>query len=497
MIKNFRYIFSAILLFAFCSLHSQNKKFTKNVLRNPVANSKKFEKLFNLNEIGTYKKEGKYNNKVVLENGYVKSVIRNPEDWQAYNDKRIITQVDFIFTKYPKNIKFWRTNYHKLLANRVKALIALDTTLNSDAFEWNIVMQTDCNTETEAKKMFHGIAITYFMEEEYVLDGEKKIDETKHHKDEEYFSESSLKVKNYIRSQGGIGDSLIYKIFDRNPQWDNALVVMDWTGSMYRHGSQAVLWHTLNFNNSGIKNFVFFNDGDKKEDFRKQIGKTGGVYYAQAKNLNRLVNTFYLVGKRGNGGDEPENDVEALIKGMNRFEDFDEVVLIADNNSCMRDFSLISNLDVAVNIIVCGAETSINPQYVNLAYHTGGSIHTIEEDIVHLNSKIKDHEINLKNITYKLADEDLFSMKYQSKALKYRICDEYSSLKPYKHIPSLDFIEDHGGIEDSTVYKVLDRHILWDNSIVIMDFSPNMYTSSAQAILLALRYLIKQPLLAH
>jgi len=344
------------------------------------------------------------------------------------------------------------------------------------------VLQTDCNNETEAKSMFHGISITYFELEDMLDVANEDVDETPE-QDSTYFKKNTLKVQNFIRSQGGIGDSLVYKVFERHQEWKNALVIMDWTGSMYQYGAQAVLWHTKNFNNSGIKNFVFFNDGDKTPDNKKVIGKTGGVYFAQAKNINRLTNTFYLVSKRGKGGDDPENDVEAIIRGINRFENFDELILIADNNSCMRDFQLIANLDVKVNIIVCGARYGINPQYINLAYLTGGTIHTIEEDIAHLNSMVKNKELSVSKTKYELTNEDLFKVKDKMKNLRYKSCEEFTSLSPIEMTSGLAFIDKNGGITDSTVYKVLNRHPAWQNSIVIMDWTKGMYTNSAQAVL--------------
>ena len=456
-------------------------KFTKDVLQNPRSYGEKFERLFNLNEIKRFDPSPKQG-KVILENGYTKAKIKNASDWKPYNKHIVVTQIDVIYTKYPKHKEFWRTNYYDLLSRRIQELFKLDSTLNSTDFEWNIVLQTDCNSEDEAKEMFHGISITYFELDDMLEKDEAEIDETPE-QDSNYFKKNILKVQNFIRSQGGIGDSIVYKVFDRHPEWKNALVVMDWTGSMYQYGAQAVLWHTTHFDNSGIKNFVFFNDGDNTPDNRKVIGKTGGVYFAQAKNINRLTNTFYLVSKKGKGGDNPENDIEAIIKGINRFENFDELILIADNNSCMRDFSLIANLDVKVNIIVCGARYGINPQYINLAYLTGGSIHTIEEDLSHLNSKVKNKELEICKIKYKLTDEDLFEVKDEMKKLRYTSCSKFSTLTPIDMNSGLEFIDKNGGITDSTVYKVLNRHPTWQNAMVIMDWTRGMYTKSAQAVL--------------
>lgn len=481
ILLNFQFLFLMFIILTSPHIgNAQDKKFSKAMLENPKAFASTFEKIFNVNEVPIYNQSASLN-RVILENGYVQSKIVNPKNWSLKGNKVVVTQIDFIFTKYPKNKEFWLTNYYELLANRVSELLALDSTLNSSNFEWNIILQTDCNNESEAKKMFHGIAITYFFQEE-LLEGPEINEKPK--QDSLYFSSNTLKVENYIYSQGGIGDSLIYRIFDRNRDWKNALVVMDWTGSMYQYGSQAVLWHILNFNTSGIHNFVFFNDGDKLPDWKKEIGKTGGIYFAQANNLERLINTFYLVGQRGQGGDTPENDFEALLTGMNRFEDFDELILIADNNSCVRDFELLSRIDVKVNVILCGAEKGINPQYITLAYQTGGSIHTINSDIKRLGTLVADNELSIEGTDFKLFDEEYFRNKYPSKNPQSVNCDDYTKYNDsLAALPQLAFIQKHGGIHDSTVFKVLQRHPLWSSSILVMDWSKNMYTNSAQAIL--------------
>lgn len=474
------FLFLITLLLSATFTYSQSQKFDKDILNNPKKYGEKFERLFNLNEIGTYD-TSPVKGRVILENGYTKYKFVNPEDWTPYKKNIVVTQIDVIYTKYPLNKEFWRTNYYELLANRIKELFKLDSTLNSSDFEWNIILQTDCHTEAETKKMFHGICIHYFEIEEF--ENPIRSDEEPPILDSVDLSKYSLKVQNFIRSQGGIGDSLVFSTFDNHPEWKKALVVMDWTGSMYRFGAQAILWHSLNFKTSGIQNFVFFNDGDGMPDEEKEIGKTGGIYFAQANNIDRLIKTFYLVGKRGKGGDEEENDVEALIKGMNRFEDFDELVLIADNNSCMRDFRLIANIGVKVNVIVCGTKYGINPQYINLAYLTGGSIHTIEEEIKHLSTKIKKNDLQLKQLTYELNKEELFRIKNPPQRIRFSRCDEFTTLKPLSLDPHLDFIEKHGGVSDSTVYIVLNRHPLWTDAAVVMDWRPNMYTQSSQAVL--------------
>jgi hypothetical protein len=194
--KNIWRLFFTLLFFAFYStpIFGQDvKKFSAEILNNPRDHAREFEQLFNYNEVVVFEQEGHPEN-VILENGYTKSTIQNPLDWKPYDDKIVITQIDIVFTKYPKNKDFWRTNYYDLLAARVNALLELDSSLNSADFEWNLVLQTQAENEPEAKKMFHGISITYFKISDYMDEEEEEIDETPI-QDSSYFARNELKVK--------------------------------------------------------------------------------------------------------------------------------------------------------------------------------------------------------------------------------------------------------------------------------------------------------------
>ena len=159
------------------------------------------------------------------------------------------------------------------------------------------------------------------------------------------------------------------------------LVVGDFTGSMSPYIAQVLIWHSLNIQKKAVMNFVFFNDGDMTLDSKKVIGKTGGIYDCTADNLDTVLNTAIKTITNGFGGDSPENDVEAILYGIEKFPKCEEIILIADNWANMRDYSLISKIKKPVRVILCGAQTAVNIQYLDLALQTKGSIHTIEEDI--------------------------------------------------------------------------------------------------------------------
>jgi hypothetical protein len=156
--------------------------------------------------------------------------------------------------------------------------------------------------------------------------------------------------------------------------------------------AEILLWYNLNFEQKKNQTFVFFNDGDKQADSKKRIGQTGGIYYCNKQNIDSILNTAVQTMEKGTGGDGPENDVEALLFAMNKFPEKQNVVLIADNLSTMRDYSLIKQINKPVKIILCGLTDRINAEYLDMAYQTGGEVYTIESDIVGL-IKYKEGEI--------------------------------------------------------------------------------------------------------
>ena len=76
--------------------------------------------------------------------------------------------------------------------------------------------------------------------------------------------------------------------------------------------------------------------------------------------------------------------------------------MVADNWANMRDTSLISQIKLPVKVVLCGALSNINTQYIDLAYRTKGSIHTIEEDIVDLRRITEGKVIVINKKRYRL-----------------------------------------------------------------------------------------------
>jgi len=169
--------------------------------------------------------------------------------------------------------------------------------------------------------------------------------------------------------------------------WKNQLIVTDVTGSMYPYTKQILLWLRLNYKKYSTQNYVFFNDGDGKKT-KKYIGKTGGIYYCKnSVGFAGILNTAAKAMNNSTGNTElVENDLEAIEKGCEKFSQSKNIVLIADNNAPPRDTALLDNIKKPVHVILCGVRNNhtIRTAYLNLAYKTKGSIHTMEEDLLFL-----------------------------------------------------------------------------------------------------------------
>ncbi|MDX5319969.1 MAG: hypothetical protein LPK45_02780 [Bacteroidota bacterium] len=376
-----RVLILPIFLLSVCLVHGQKSlRFKQEVLNNPKAHAKEIESLFKI-QITKKVNPAFLKNTVSLENGYAKYEIANAEPWYQVKDGVQATEVSLVFSKYPKDFNFWQTNYYELLANRLKTLFDIDPELNDTDIQFNLVLETACETEDDAKKLYHGFLIKYreLSKKELKEREAKRAAELAAGAPPDY-SGVKRRVERYMKNAGGMLDSSVYKAFDRNRQWENALVVIDWTSSMYQYSAQCLAWHLDYVDTSGIRYFAFFNDGDAKWEYEKKLGETGGIYFGSSDNMSKVVRVFNTAMRKGLGGEMPENDVEAILKSMEQYSDYKEIVLVADN-SMMRDFDLWDQIKHPVRVILADGDWTVNPQYLNLAYLTGGSFHTGVADI--------------------------------------------------------------------------------------------------------------------
>jgi len=197
--------------------------------------------------------------------------------------------------------------------------------------------------------------------------------------------------------------------------WEKRIIVTDVTASMSPYFEEILLWHSLNLMKATDNKYVFFNDGDNEMNSHKVLGRTGGLYYCQGKviQLDQIIGRLKEAsGVRRAGGDAPENDIEALLAAQAlRTDSLEEIILIADAFSPVRDMALLYQLNCPIRVILCGWEEGNefypktplpNPEYLTIAHRTGGSVHTLTKDLWDLSKKDDGDVIELSGLRFLL-----------------------------------------------------------------------------------------------
>lgn len=140
-----------------------------------------------------------------------------------------------------------------------------------------------------------------------------------------------------------------------------------------------------------------------KIDRLKRIGKVSGIYPVHAANYTAMELTCKEAMKNGGGSDAQENDLEAILEAQKKYPDRESFILIADNYAPVRDMALLQKINKPVHVILCGTQAGyIHVEYLQIAYKTGGSVHTIEEDIENLTEMSEGAKLEIGGITYQI-----------------------------------------------------------------------------------------------
>jgi len=346
------------------------------------------------------------------------------------SEDKPIAKIDFVYTKFRVSEDFdqEQLNRERLELLRRNAPFIFD----NNVIEWSFYEQSNAMGLDENKTLFHGFVIHYLSHPMYLgndgLSTEEEIDaiydylkdikrpETVREirgiatyggrylpilkrkreagkrypkklfgiwrKKEEVWHDTSWVERSIAGFYRPFGEDTVVTKTLRNyeDKWNCNYVVEDVTGSMYPYIAQTLAWKKLKMDESGIEHFVFFNDGDRRPD--GPIGKSGGAYYINSNDFDEVGKFITDVMHKGGGGAAPENNAEATIYAESEFDESDSYILIADNNAPVRDMIIADEIKKPTHVILCGVFNGrIHHTYINLALNTGGTLHTIEEDI--------------------------------------------------------------------------------------------------------------------
>lgn len=310
--------------------------------------------------------EGKYHR---VDNNFEAAFLpMEPGDFRINEDSTVeklktvdIVAVDLIYTSFPEGEDHSELNRRRA----IELFMLLPKAFNRNYIQWRIIKQTDCKRSSDLRKFKHGFYIYYRPMPTYI---------------DEYTS-----IQNILSGKARMKDSTVFKVFKRNREWKDMLAVVDVTGSMSPYTAQLLLWLKLNSNLRLIKQLVFFNDDDEKSTDQSFAIDATGMWVTETFQFDKVLKTCFTA---MNNGEDFENNLESIFYAVKKFPDEKKkIIMIADNweDPCdLRLLPKLKELKIPVKIIICGVDQVINTSYLDIALATGGSIHTMEEDITDL-----------------------------------------------------------------------------------------------------------------
>lgn len=399
----------------------------------------------NVVTVNAFNRNAIHKDQILIEMPFAKAIILNKEQKQQLQE-RVIIKIQLVYTQFRTSENFNQIELHKKRLLELKKLVP--EVFDFPVWNYDLVSQTNGNSREACNKMFHGFVITFrplsaadYMQQEsdyvktivanlakqdsldndttpkpfhlktrwdngYVYDTiwgeEKKIDFYPPPPPNPYLA--SLQE-----------DSTVLNAFSRNKNWNNFIVVTDATGSMSPYYTQVITWLRGQANNENAGLFVFFNDGDRKQSDKKFPLETGGIYVTTERSyesVSQTINTCISGG--AGGGENKENDVEAILLGLKHYPEAKNIVLIADNYEKMRDYEFMNKINIPVHVFLCGADRFVNLQYLDLARLTKGSIHLTNEDVFGLD-KLEEGQIILINNREYVLKNGKFDFYYAKK----------------------------------------------------------------------------------
>jgi len=294
------------------------------------------------------------------------------------NDETI-TQVDLVYSDYPKGDDFTELNRKRI----IELYMECPNAFNRQTITWRLVKQTGVTSSYELKKYFHGFVV-YFRplipfqtEKEFfsdVLDGKKPLQ-----------------------------DSTLIKVFTRNTSWKEMLCVADVTGSMSPYNVQLLVWAKMNEKLRTFKQFVFFNDNDAISNDQSGAQDTSGIWNIETFKSDKLIDKMLYSMQTGG---HIENDLEAIFYATKKYGDnIKNIVLIADNWEDPCDMHLLpklKELKIPIRIVICGVNSVLNTKYLDIAYATNGSVHTMEEDLLEMGKLTEGKVFKISGLKFRL-----------------------------------------------------------------------------------------------
>lgn len=177
------------------------------------------------------------------------------------------------------------------------------------------------------------------------------------------------------------GGDEIKAIFNRNKnQWKQKRIIANIDCSMYQYIDELMVWNYSNPEEQANNKYWLFN-GFNYKDPELEGHSRRGIFPVDENNVEGFFTTIDQIVNFSCRGSRLENVVEALILGAAGKTAEEDLLFIADNYSDVSDLEKLKDLHVPVHVVLTQSDYGINENYLEIAYRSGGSIHTMNVDI--------------------------------------------------------------------------------------------------------------------
>jgi len=182
-----------------------------------------------------------------------------------------------------------------------------------------------------------------------------------------YFTENKEEIK-----------AMLYR---NKEQWKQKRIVANIDCSMYQYIDELLVWNYFEQSGKSNNSYWLFNGFQNNAKKSETDQHRRGIYEVTKNDVDGFFDTIDKIVNFTCSSNRLENVVEALIIGATDKRPEDELLFIADNYSDVSDLHKLSGLNTPVRVLLTASSYGINEQYLEIAYRTGGSIHTKNEDI--------------------------------------------------------------------------------------------------------------------
>jgi hypothetical protein len=192
-------------------------------------------------------------------------------------------------------------------------------------------------------------------------------------------------------------DKVLETVLDRNfKKWEDKLIICDVSYEMMPYAAKLAEWYERNEAAEEHTQFVFFFNGIIRDG-----GTTTGTYHQTAQGYDSLIALIRDVHSNQKGKDA-KYDIEGLINGDGVKNSYKDVLLIIDKDRTMYDYEQFMKLKIPVHIVLCVDPRRVNPQHLEVAWKTHGSIHTSTEDITDMGKYVEGDTLTIEGVKYQI-----------------------------------------------------------------------------------------------